>query len=240
MKRRRLGQHYLTDPLVVRMMLSLAEIRPSDRVLEIGTGRGVLTRELVNLGASFEGYEVDRENFEETVDVVRGTRAKIHPVDAFSQRPGFDVLVSSLPYSESAPFVQWLCGMDFRRAVVLLQEDFVRKLTAPPGSRDYRGISALAQLSFDIGIMERVGRESFSPQPRVRSVVALFLPRRRVSKREASDIMRLFSLRRRRVDSALAELGMHWVGGHGPRRVNSLRPEEVHEICRPTEDEIGL
>jgi len=232
MKRRRLGQHYLTDPLVVRRMVSLAEIGPSDRVLEIGTGKGVLTRELVHLGVSFDGYEVDWENFSETADAVRVTRAHMHLADAFRHRPRFDVLVSSLPYSESAAFVHWLSRIRFRRAVVLLQEDFVRKLTAPPGARDYRGISALAQVSFDLQVVGRVTRESFAPQPRVSSVIVLILPKRRISKAEASNIMRLFSLRRRRVDSALSELGMKWRPGEGTRRVNSLTPEEVHEICR--------
>ena len=214
-------------------MLSLAEIGPSDRVLEIGTGKGMLTRELVCLGASFEGYEVDSENYAETMDVVRGTQAQVHLADAFKLRPKFDVLVASLPYSESTSFIQWLCRTEFRRAVVLLQEDFVRKLTVSSGARDYRGISALAQVAFDIRVMGWVGRESFSPQPRVRSVITLFLPRRRVSGTEALNVMRLFSLRRRRIDSALAELGMKPMAPQGRRRVNSLRPEEVHEICGP-------
>ena len=240
MKRRRLGQHYLTDPLVVDRMLSLAEVGPSDRVLEIGTGKGALTKRLAGLGASLEAYEVDRENFEATMDAVRETGARLHLADAFDQTPVFDVLVASLPYSESAPFVKWLCGKRFRRAVVLLQEDFVRKVTAPPGARDYRGISALAQLSFDIRVDARVGRGSFSPRPKVSSVVALFSPKKRVSDAEASRIMMLFSLRRRRIDSAMAELGMRRVGSHGQRRVNSLTPEEVHEFCGAAGASTGL
>lgn len=212
-------------------MLALAQIGPSDRVLEIGTGKGVLTKELVGLGASFEGFEVDRTSYAETVDAVRGTGARIHLGDAFDKKPRFDILVSSLPYSESASFVQWLCGMGFSRAVVLLQEDFVRKLTALPGARNYRGISALAQLSFDIREMGLVGRESFSPQPGVSSIITMFSPKRRVSRAEALKIVLLFSLRRRRVDSALDELGIKRIANHGSRRVNSLTPEEVHEIC---------
>lgn len=214
-------------------MVSLAEITPSDRVLEIGTGKGALSRELARLGASFEGYEVDRENYAMTMEMIRESGGRVHLADAFEQSPGFDVLVSSLPYSESSSFVLWLSGMDFRRAVVLLQEDFARKVTARAGERDYRGISALAQAAFHIEIESRVNRESFAPQPRVNSVITLLLPRRRVSKAEASKIIRLFSLRRRRVDSALAELGMKWKPGQGERRVNSLTPDEVHEICGP-------
>ena len=237
MKRRRLGQHYLTDPLVVRRMVSLAEIGPSDRVLEIGTGRGALTRELAGVGASFEGYEVDRENYAKTVEVMRGMKGRVHLADAFERSPSFDVLVSSLPYSESSSFMTWLSGIAFRRAVVLLQEDFVRKVTARPGDRDYRGISALTQVAFDIRVEGRVNRASFSPQPRVSSVIVLLSPRRRVPESEASRIMRLFSLRRRRVDSTLAKLGMRWKPGQGERRISSLTPDEVHEICGAPEAE---
>jgi len=67
------------------------------------------------------GYEVDPGNFEATMDAVRGTRARIRLADAFEQKPKFDVLVSSLPYSESATFVQWLSGIRFDRAIVVLQ-----------------------------------------------------------------------------------------------------------------------
>ncbi len=232
MKRRRLGQHYLKDPAVVQRMVSLADISSSDRVLEIGTGKGVLTRELAGLGATFDGYEVDEENFAETREAVRGTGARLHLADPLDERPKFDVLVSSLPYSESSRFVNWLIGIPFRTAVVLLQDDFVMKTLAKPGDREYRGISALAQVAFGAKVVGRVKRESFAPQPRVNSVIVQLWPRVRVSKAEASNISRLFSLRRRRVDSALGKLGMSWKRGQGTRRVNTLTPAEVHEICK--------
>jgi 16S rRNA (adenine1518-N6/adenine1519-N6)-dimethyltransferase len=233
MRRHRLGQHYLVDQDVIRQVVSLAGIGPADRVLEIGTGRGALTKELAGLGASYLGFEIDRANFDETSDLVRGTSAGVVLADAFEERPDFDILVSSLPYSESASFVKWLSGMEFRRAVVVLQEDFVRKLMARPGSRDYRGISALAQICFDINVLSRVPRAAFAPQPRVGSVIASFSPRRRVGSSEVANVIRLFSLRRRLADSALAELRMKGAQSFGRRRVNSLSPDEVHLICAP-------
>jgi 16S rRNA (adenine1518-N6/adenine1519-N6)-dimethyltransferase len=231
MKRHKLGQHYLVNHEVIRQVVSLAGIGPTDRVLEIGTGRGALTKELIGLGASYLGYEVDRTNFDETSNLVRGTRVRVVLANAFKERPDFDVLVSSLPYSESASFVKWLSGTKFRRAVVVLQDDFVRKITAPPGSRNYRGVSALSQICFDVKVLGRVPRAAFAPPPRVGSVIASFSPRRRVEEAEAAKVIRLFSLRRRLADSALAELGMKGAGSFGRRRVNSLRPDEVHLLC---------
>jgi 16S rRNA (adenine1518-N6/adenine1519-N6)-dimethyltransferase len=231
MKRHRLGQHYLVDPDVIHRVVSLADIRPTDRVLEIGTGKGALTKELAGLGSSYLGYEVDRANFAETSNLVRGTAARVVLANAFEEHPGFDVLVSSLPYSESATFVKWLSGRKFRRAVVILQQDFVGKIMAPPGSRDYRGLSSLSQICFDVKVLGDVPRAAFSPHPRVGSVIASFTPVRRIEKAEVTTIMRLFSLRRRVADSALAELGMKGTGNFGRRRVNSLRPEEVYLLC---------
>jgi 16S rRNA A1518/A1519 N6-dimethyltransferase RsmA/KsgA/DIM1 with predicted DNA glycosylase/AP lyase activity len=232
MKRQRLGQHYLVDKDAVRRVVEFASIRPSERVLEIGTGKGALTRELAGKGSALVGYELDPSNLDETREAVRGTGAEIRLGDAFEARPEFDVLVSSLPYSESATFVEWLCGLSFNRAVVVLQADFVRKLLAPPGDREYRGISALAQIAFDVKVLDRIGRASFSPQPRVNSVIASFTPRRRLPREEVANVIRLFSLRRRQVGSALAKLRMKEKGAYGRRRVYELGPEEVHELCR--------
>ena len=83
MKRQRLGQHYLVDPRVVEKMVDSAEIAPEDRILEIGTGRGALTKRLASLGASFEGFEVDPENYRRTLVEVEGLGAKVVLLDAF-------------------------------------------------------------------------------------------------------------------------------------------------------------
>jgi 16S rRNA (adenine1518-N6/adenine1519-N6)-dimethyltransferase len=232
MKRKRLGQHYLVDDDVRRRMLEVAGIGPGERVLEIGTGRGELSKELVSLGRSFEGYEIDKANYEATLEAVGQRRRGVHLGDAFERRPVFDVLVASLPYSQSSAFIEWQSQLVYDRAVVLLQEDFVRKALAPPGSRDYRAISALAQLSAHIEVVSRVERKSFSPPPKVNSVMVRITPRLRLSAGEISNIKRLFSLRRRTVASVLAELGMEGEG-YGTRRVYSLLPGEVHALCAP-------
>lgn len=232
MKRQRLGQHYLTDRRVVDKIITSVSIRPDEQVLEIGTGRGVLTGELAQLGASLEAYEIDRENFAATLKKLGTTRAAIHLGDAFKETPRFDVLVSSLPYSSSVTFVEWISQLEYDRAVVLLQEDFVNKVLVAPGRRDYRAVSVIAQVSSEFRVLMRVGRESFSPPPKVNSFLVSVKPKRRMTGAEISRIKRLFSLRRREVVSAITKLGMvRPRTDFGKRRVYSLTPEEVLEIC---------
>lgn len=236
MNRRNLGQHYLTDRQVVSRIISSAMIRPNERVLEIGTGKGALTKELANLGVDFVGYEIDRENLAATLEELGTTKAVIRLGDAFKESPRFDVLVSSLPYSKSTTFIEWISKIIYDRCVVLLQEDFVTKIIAAPGTRDYRAISVITQVSSYLKVLLRVSRESFSPAPRVNSLLVLVKPKRRMTGDEISRIRRLFTLRRRKIVSAATELGMVLPGNnYTSRRVYSLTPEEVLEICGSAE-----
>lgn len=233
MKRRRLGQHYLADPDVIQRMVSAAKLKKTESVVEIGTGEGALTQKLAGLCAKLNGYEVDPDNYRKTLAKVGGARVFIHLGDGFSERPRFDVLVSSLPYSRSQDFVEWISQVEYGRAVVLLQEDFVRKILSSPGSKDYRAVSAISQISSRISELGRVKTDAFRPPPKVSSLMVVLRPGVRLSAGEISNVKRLFSLRRREVSSVLAQFGLPEGGASfGKRRVYSLSPAEVYEICR--------
>ena len=227
MTRRSLGQHYLVDQSVISKLVSLADIQKGERVLEIGTGRGAVTRELAEVASKLEGYEIDEESLRATKEAVGGRRVRLHLGDAFESQPSFDVLVASLPYSRSSAFVEWISRQRYDRAVVILQEDFVRKVAARPGDRDYRAVSVIAQASAEITQVGRVARSSFSPQPRVNSVIVAWRPRRTLRPGEIAAVKKLFSLRRRQVSAAMSELGGRPPEGLGAKRVNALSPEEA-------------
>jgi 16S rRNA A1518/A1519 N6-dimethyltransferase RsmA/KsgA/DIM1 with predicted DNA glycosylase/AP lyase activity len=214
-------------------MIDSAGILPTESVVEIGTGKGTLTRELAGLCSRLDGYEVDRENYRQTLLKARGSNVFIHLADAFEERRDFDVLVSSLPYSRSQDFIEWISQVKYDRAVVLLQEDFVRKVLSPPGSRDYRAVSAIAQISSEMEEICRVGSSAFQPPPKVSSRLVIMKPKIRLTEEQISIIKKLFSLRRRTVSFVLARFALP--GGAeecGGRRFYSLTPEEVYEICQ--------
>jgi 16S rRNA (adenine1518-N6/adenine1519-N6)-dimethyltransferase len=205
-RRRALGQHYLTDPSVVTRMVSLAGIGRSSRVLEIGTGQGALTVELAKRAERLEAFELDERNYRTTRDLDLDVELRLE--DAFAKPREFDILVSSLPYSESSRFVEWLSGHRYERAVVLLQKDFVDKLLAAPGGDYFRAITVISQLSSEVRPEFPVPKESFDPQPRVASVVAVIRPRSVLSQREVGLVKMLFSQRRRRLGGAVKQLGL--------------------------------
>lgn len=233
MRRRRLGQHYLVSTDAVKRILDIANVQSDERVLEIGTGEGVLTVELARIADEFEAYEIDRKSYEITKDLV-GPKVTLRLGDAFLARPKFDVLVSSLPYSESSTFVEWLSMSKYDRAVVVLQEDFAKKITAEPGTREYRAVSVLAQISSNVTVRDKLDREAFDPPPMVTSRIAVFEYKRCLTMEEVTSIKKIFGLRRRELGGVLKTLGLQSSGGYDrSRRVVSFTPEEVYRIIKP-------
>jgi 16S rRNA (adenine1518-N6/adenine1519-N6)-dimethyltransferase len=229
-----LGQHYLVDRSVVDSMIGLAATRHDERVLEIGTGKGALTRELAGRGIKLEGYEVDKESYEGLRKELGGLLV-LHNEDAFKSSPEFDVLLSSLPYSESSTFVEWLSERRYDRAVVLLQQDFARKIVAQPGTPTYRAVSVISQAAAHVEIVSDVSPRAFDPPPRVNSCLVTMKWRKSLTVEEMAMIKMIFSQKRRTVRAALKSLGF----GAPPFsplldedallrcRVNTLRPESV-------------
>ncbi|MDG6920349.1 MAG: hypothetical protein JRN59_02325 [Nitrososphaerota archaeon] len=231
-RRRSLGQHYLTDASVIDLMVRTAGITKADRVLEVGTGRGVVTRELCKAAERVEAFEIDRENYL-TTKRVGLDRLTLHLEDAFSAPRDFDVLVSSLPYSESSNFVEWLSSLRYHRAVVLLQRDFAEKLLAVPGDEQYKAISVISQISSSVRVIRYVGRESFDPPPHVSSALVLIVPRRELQSEQIGLIKMLFSQRKKRLASAVKKLSLELPGIRPPMlslRVEWLTPGEIENL----------
>ncbi len=229
-RRKRLGQHYLVDSHVIEKMIGVANVGKGERTLEIGPGRGALTYELSKCTDKLDAYEIDRQNFS-LLRAKLGGKVNLHLGDAFRFEPQFDVLVSSLPYSMSSVFVEWLSEREYSRAVVLLQDEFVRKIVSPPGTKDYRAVSAISQISSSIEIKASVDRSAFDPWPKVNSMIVVIRPKRRLDNQIIAIIKKLFSLRRRKLGTVLKELGLKVDASWMEERVQTIPPEEVYRIA---------
>ncbi len=178
--RKSLGQHFLTEPNVVRRIVEIAGVRSGSKVLEVGAGAGTLTRALADAGGDVIAYEVDaglRPVLDETV----GDRADVRFADAatvdFADElsGGGWALVANLPYNVGTPIV-----LDVLRhvpvietIVVMLQREAVQRFAASPGSRDYGVPSVVVALHGRIEVVLRVAPHLFVPPPKVESSVAL-------------------------------------------------------------------
>ena len=107
---KRLGQNFLIDPNIVRKIVALAELGPSDHVLEIGPGRGILTEALCHAAGRVTAVEVDprlhayletRQAELPNVELVCED-ALAYPVESL---PIGTVVVANLPYYISTPLL---------------------------------------------------------------------------------------------------------------------------------------
>jgi 16S rRNA (adenine1518-N6/adenine1519-N6)-dimethyltransferase len=179
----RWGQCFLVDGDAARRIVVWAGIEGLP-VVEIGPGRGALTGLLRERASRLTLVEIDpllaaglRERFEgdAAVDVIEGDALRVDW--AARVEPGFTV-VANLPYESGTAIVASLLAMPerVREIVVMLQREVVERLTAPPGSRTYGGLSVLVQMAADVERGMVLAPRAFRPRPRVESQMVRLRP----------------------------------------------------------------
>lgn len=183
MSPRRLGQHFLANAAWrARILDRLAPAK--DQVwLEIGAGRGEMTRELAGRARSVVAIEVDAALAETLRERTAGLPVKIVRGDILSldlielAGPRFHVY-GSLPYYITSPIVRklFLTAGHIDSINVVIQWEVARRITAKPGSRDYGWLSVLAQFHTRPEIVLRIPPGAFRPPPKVDSALVRMTP----------------------------------------------------------------
>lgn len=176
--RKRLGQHFLIDPNIVRKILKVAALRPEDVVFEIGPGRGALTHALCERVARVIAVELDRCLFDYLAETcAQHDSLELHHGDAmdfpYDTLPGGTVVIANLPYYVSTPLVFRLLEERDRidRMVLMLQREVAERMVAEPGSRDYGLLSVVTQYLTKPRKAFVVPASCFRPVPQVDSAV---------------------------------------------------------------------
>lgn len=233
--RRALGQHMLVDRRILHKVVSAAHIGKDEIVLEAGTGQGILTAELCKYAQQVISYEIDVKLYQKAKDQLSSQFKNLELINAdlFKTRNlhFFNVFISNLPYSRSRDAVEWLSTKEFDRAILMVQEEFADKLSARPGSKNYRAISALAAHCFSIEKLFRVRSESFEPQPKVESSVIRITPVNVVTKELIRNTNLLFSRRNKKASSVAAEIGNIIDASYGNKRIDELEPRHLIQMA---------
>jgi len=183
-RRRPLGQNFLTDPYVADQIADLAGIQPEGAVLEIGPGRGILTGRLLDRAGSLIALEIDpRLCHELQKKFNRNPNIQIVQADALAY--DFDSIgmkyqvVSNLPYYAATPILKRM--IEFKNSIrdmtLMLQKEVVDRLAAVPETRDYGSLTVFVQYHCRVERVLEVGKECFSPAPKVKSSVIRVTPR---------------------------------------------------------------
>ena len=180
-----LGQHFLRDEGLLARIASAA-VAPDDTVIEIGPGRGALTRHLLGIAGRVVAIELDDELAEalprrcgapQGLTVIAADILKVSLPDILSEPlPGQTVVVGNLPYYITSPILRKvLAARDrFRSATFLMQDEVADRVVASAGSRSFGFLSCLCQLQSGPEKLFRVPPGAFEPPPAVHSAVVRF------------------------------------------------------------------
>lgn len=162
---RKLAQHFIIDEALIQRMISLAELKEKDTVLEIGAGTGFLTRELQKQ-CKVKAVELD-ENF---CKLLRETLPKqnleiFHGNFLQAKIGKYNKVVSLPPYTISSELVYNILEHGFDIAVLVMQREFLHKLVAEPGFFEYCALSVFTQYKSVPQLLDTVSPNSFFPKP---------------------------------------------------------------------------
>jgi 16S rRNA (adenine1518-N6/adenine1519-N6)-dimethyltransferase len=210
--RRSLGQNFLVDENILRVIERLAALDPTDVVLEVGAGLGVLTRFLAARVSFVHAVEVDRRLERHLAGI---ENVAVHWQDALRlDLPRLDPppakLVANLPYNIATPLVvESLAQQQLRSWCVMVQREVADRFFAAPSTKSYGAVSVLVQLATERTGFHPVSREVFRPRPNVESALVAF---RRVApgadERTKRVVEAAFSHRRKTLANALALAGL--------------------------------
>ncbi|MBM3942162.1 MAG: ribosomal RNA small subunit methyltransferase A [SAR202 cluster bacterium] len=184
-KSKALGQHFLVDRRILGRILAAAELGPNDLVLEVGPGRGVLTRLLVEQAARVIAIELDHE-LAQSLPVRLGYPANLTVVEADARTVDIAALVgpdnpykvvANLPYYAANPIIRRFLeeGPQPVLLVVMVQREVARSMTAQPGEMSI--LSVAVQFYATATQVCTVPPAAFRPPPKVTSAVVKLVPR---------------------------------------------------------------
>lgn len=181
---KRLGQHFLKDPILIHEIINRAGFAPSDHILEIGAGLGALTLPLAESVRHISAIEKDTR-----LTKLLGSRLNRHGIrnvslinadvlkfnfEGLHTTPGEKIqVIGNLPYNISSPFLEKLIHHKqlISRAILMFQVELARRLISPPGNKVYGALTVLIQYHARISPLFEVPSRAFYPRPKVGSMV---------------------------------------------------------------------
>jgi 16S rRNA (adenine1518-N6/adenine1519-N6)-dimethyltransferase len=175
-----LGQHFLVDGNIRRKIIAACELEKSDIVMEIGAGRGEITALIAPWVNKVYALEIDiylsgllTGSFagSKNVTIINRDVLKFDMKRFFAKTGERIKVVGNIPYYITSPIIAHL--FKYRASIgtifLTVQKEFARRLSAPPGSKEYGALSCFAQYYADVKILFDIKRASFSPAPNVDS-----------------------------------------------------------------------
>lgn len=227
--KKRLGQNFLVDEGVIERIVE--EVNPDDTVLEIGPGAGFVTENIVNKAKKVYAVEIDEDAIEALQHIKTDKFKLIHNDILKTQLKDLEdttfKVIANIPYYITSPILAHLLGEiddlnnDNRNRiteiVLMVQWEVAQRLVANENapSKQYGLLSILTQFNADVELIQKVGRKSFYPAPKVDSALVKITINKepRVKVDDYSYLRRVvkacFATRRKNLKNSLMNAGFN-------------------------------
>ena len=237
--KKRFGQNFLTDIKLLENLVNLINVAADDRVLEIGPGKGDLTKILVNICDSYFGIELDKDlliflkkKFPKNINAfIGGDILKLNPSEIYASKK-FRV-IGNIPYNISSPILDW-CEKHYEKILdmhFMLQKEFALRCAGNEKTSSYGRLSVICNYLYEVTILKEVSKEFFNPEPKVDSLFVKFYPKKKkVNQKELHNLKKvtraLFNKKRKKISNSLEDI-LH---KESIKKLNlnlNLRPDEL-------------
>jgi len=189
--RTELDQHFMIDRNLIKRIISYADLHEKDVVLEIGPGKGFLTKELLKecKVLAVEKDESFQKDLGKLAKVNKNLNIFFDNILKIIKRIKFNKIISNIPYNISEPLFKKLFKIQPELVIITVSSSFAKKLTDKKSK-----IGLQTALFFDIEIKDEVPRKSFLPRPKTDSNIIKITPREEESFSVGDIVLRFFTL----------------------------------------------
>ena len=190
--RKRFGQNFLVDPLIIETLISRIAPKPLQKIVEIGPGQGALTEPLLQHSTDLTVIELDRDlitalqTLPQRVSrpdckftVISADALTVNYAELATEKADKLRIVGNLPYNISTPLLFYL--LEYSEHIsdlhFMLQKEVVERICAKPGSKTYGRLSVMMQWLCAASPLVSVPASAFKPQPKVESGFIRLLPK---------------------------------------------------------------
>ncbi len=176
-----LGQNFLKDEIILKNIANSLNPTKNDLIIEIGPGKGALTKYLAKKESFLICYELDTR-FKELLTKYESNKTKIiyqdflkSNLDSISLSYESIYIIANIPYYITTPIIKHVINLPKLKAMSLLvQKEVAERLTAKPNTKDYGSLTVYLNYFFKIEYLFSVPKTAFSPAPKVDSALIKF------------------------------------------------------------------
>ena len=178
-----LGQNFLQDETILQLIANSITTNNNDLIIEIGPGKGALTKYLINKNSYLICYEIDTR-LTPILNNFLNSKTKIIYEDFLKSNIIEDIkdinyenlyIIANIPYYITTPIIKHIINLPKLKSMTLLvQKEVAERFSAKPNTKDYGSITVYLNYYFDIKYISDVKNTCFNPIPKVDSAIIKF------------------------------------------------------------------